>query len=173
MDKNKSRTGKLIGMILVLIAFLLIGYGIHVLVGSMNPEVADNGADIQTDTKEIMQDQGSNDGVTERGETGKTEPTSFDTIESILSYDIPEGVAERLNVVAFDAALVKYLREENLISTASGEESAYGLYKVTTDGLITEDVNHDVFCFDLVIDDGNRTTLTAAVGSDHEYTFSR
>ena len=173
MEKDKSRTGKIVGMILVLIAFLLIGYGIHILIGNMNPEDAEAGTVVQTGLEEITPGENNDDIETERDDAEKSESATFDTIDSILRYDIPEGIAKRLNAAAFDAALVKYLKEEDLISAASGEESSYGLYRITTDGLITEDVNHDVFCFDLVVDDGSRTTITAAVGADHEYTFIR
>ena len=144
---------------------MLIGYGIHTVIGNEDPE--------KTDAKAAWQEEEEVFMSTETESEAKTETVSFETIDSILNYDIPEGIAERLNVSVFDEALKKYLEKEGLISTASGEESSGGLYQISCDGLLTEDVDHNVFYFDLVIDDGSRTRVTAAAGEDHEYTFSR
>lgn len=168
MEKMHRRAGKIVGMVLVLAAFLLIGYAVHAVFGRGAERIPIPGAGIQAENTEIVLEDDDARDVPEKGS-----PVSFDNIDSVLSYDIPEGITKKLNAAAFDAALVAYLEQENLISVSSGEEPGTSLYRVTCDGLLTEDVKHNVFYFDLVVDDGHRTMITAAAGEDHEYTFSR
>ena len=157
-------------MLLILAAFLLIGYGVQAVFADGHTDHTKTGQaseeelDIDADMDEVS------DGESDR--TKEEEPVTFDNIESVMAYDIPEEIAERLNAKVFDHALVKYLEKNELISTASGDDSSIGIYSAVSDGLITEDVIHDVFFFDRVVSSGHRQIVTVAVGSDGEYTFS-
>lgn len=158
---KQEQIRKITGVVLVLLAFLLIGFAVHSMLSA--GDTASN-----QPLQKTQETAGSED-----KEYGEIHPITFDMIDSVLIYEIPEGISERLNVMTFDQALTSYLKEEHLIEISSGEETPSGLFTVKTDGLLTEDVNRGVFFFDITIDNEQRSMITVAVGEDGEYTFSQ
>ena len=151
-------------MLLVLTAFLLLGYGIHSVFSDRSDMDSAGKAALQEETGDSLAADTS-DG----NETGDAQ--NLNQIGSILSYEIPDEIAGKLNAGRFDKELTEYLIQENVISAASGEKTPEKLYSVNCDGLITEDVNHDAFYFDLVVTGGHRQIVTVTA-EGQEYTFS-
>lgn len=161
-----------IGIILVILAVITAGVLFKNAFIDKKEKVQDDFvAEEQQEQETVQEEEIMKDDGLGTQEPEIQEVDSFSKLHSVIEYDIPDEIADYLDPVSFDEAMVDYLLEEKLIGQGAHEVLAENLYLLKSDGFITIDVNNDVYLFDLKLSDKDRTIIHCAADNLGHYDF--
>lgn len=162
---DKAR--KIIGVAVIIFAVLLLvffAYSYFFQKSSTKKDSANT-----TEKESVVVQNDIND---EHSELTTQSTNSFSDLASVIKYDLHPQLEKRLDPVAFDAALVSYLRKQGVIEDSNGSGEAWGIYKAVDDGFVTFNLNDNSFSFMLELQIQGDGLIKCTVDDSGNVTFN-
>ena len=172
MKSDEDYRRRVAGMVIILAAFLIIGFTIRSLFFS-NDDTArrDNYVSSEEENKEQIESAGGEDNGLDVSGSGGSEETipeqnaeimELNEISDEVEYDIPEEIQKMIPVEKFATEFEAFLNEADLMTQDTKAES---------DGVITIDYENDEKMFSLTLNNHARTVITVKIDGDENIEF--
>lgn len=171
MKSDEDYRRRVAGMVIILAAFLIIGFTVRSLFFSNDDARRDNYVSSEEESGEQTGSTGSKDNglsVSESGSGDESIPEQnaeimeLNKISDEVEYDIPEEIQQMIPVEKFATEFEAFLNEADLMTQDT---------KVKSDGVITIDYENDEKMFSLTLNNHARTVITVKIDDDENIEF--